>query len=226
MDAVDASLRRLGTDYIDLYQLHQDDPDAPLDETLGALDALVRAGKVRYIGCSNFLSYRLARALGRSETLGLARFDSVQPRYNLLFREFERELFPLCLEEGVGVIPYNPLAGGLLSGKHGRDKPPTQGTRFTLPNAGPMYQERYWHQREFDVVDAFQEIAKEAGLKPTTLALAWVLQQPGITAPIIGASRPDQLDDTLAAADVKLGEGVLRKLDELTRDFRRGDAPR
>ncbi|MFI5387625.1 MAG: aldo/keto reductase, partial [Fimbriimonadales bacterium] len=178
MDAVDASLRRLGTDYIDLYQLHQDDPEAPLDETLGALDALVRAGKVRYIGCSNFLSYRLARALGRSETLGLARFDSVQPRYNLLFREFERELFPLCLEEGVGVIPYNPLAGGLLSGKHGRDMPPTPGTRFTLPNAGPMYQERYWHQREFDVVDAFQKTAKEAGLKPATLALAWVLQQP------------------------------------------------
>jgi 1-deoxyxylulose-5-phosphate synthase len=226
MDAVDASLRRLGTDYIDLYQLHQDDPDTPLDETLSALDALVRAGKVRYIGCSNFLSYRLARALGRSETLGLARFDSVQPRYNLLFREFERELFPLCLEEGVGVIPYNPLAGGLLSGKHGRDKPPTQGSRFTLPNAGPMYQERYWHQREFDVVDAFQGIAREAGLKPATLALAWVLHQPAITAPIIGASRPDQLDDTLAAADVKLGEEILRRLDELTRDFRHGDAAR
>jgi 1-deoxyxylulose-5-phosphate synthase len=226
MDAADASLRRLGTDYIDLYQLHQDDAEVPLDETLGALDDLVRAGKVRYIGCSNFLSYRLARALGRSETLGLARFDSVQPRYNLLFREFERELFPLCLEEGVGVIPYNPLAGGLLSGKHGRDKPPTQGTRFTLPNAGPMYQERYWHQREFDVVDAFQKIATEAGLKPATLAVAWVLQQPAVTAPIIGASRPDQLDDTLAAVDVKLGDEILRKLDELTHDFRRGDAQR
>lgn len=226
MDAVDASLRRLGTDYIDLYQLHQDDPEAPLDETLGALDALVRAGKVRYIGCSNFLSYRLARALGRSETLGFARFDAVQPRYNLLFREFERELFPLCLDEGVGVISYNPLAGGLLSGKHSRDKPPTPGTRFTVPNAGPMYQERYWHQREFDVVDAFQKIAAEAGLKPATLAVAWVLHQPAVTAPIIGASRPEQLAETLAAAHLKLEDEVLSKLDELTRDFRRGDAQR
>jgi 1-deoxyxylulose-5-phosphate synthase len=226
MDAVDASLRRLGTDYIDLYQLHQDDPETPLDETLAALDALVRAGKVRYIGCSNFLAYRLARALGRSETLGLTRFDSVQPRYNLLFREFERELFPLCLDEGIGVITYNPLAGGLLSGKHGRDKPPAQGTRFTLPNAGPMYQERYWHNREFEAVDFFQQIAKEAGMKPATLAVAWVLQQPAVTAPIIGASRPDQLDDTLAAVDVRLGQELFRKCDELTRDFRRGDASR
>src|ERR1700693_6117940 len=134
MDAVDASLRRLGTDYIDLYQLHQDDPETPLDETLAALDALVRAGKVRYIGCSNFLANRFARALGRSETLGLSRFDSVQPRYNLLFREFERELFPLCLEEGIAVIPYNPIAGGMLSGKHDRTKAPDEGTRFTLGN--------------------------------------------------------------------------------------------
>jgi len=226
MDAVDASLRRLGTDYIDLYQLHQDDPETPLDETLAALDALVRSGKVRYIGCSNFLAYRLARALGRSEALGLARFVCVQPRYNLLFREFERELFPLCLEEGVGVIPYNPLAGGLLSGKHRLDEAPAQGTRFTVPNAGQMYQDRYWHQREFEAVDAFQQIAKDAGMKPATLAVAWVLQQPAVTAPIIGASRPDQLDDTLAAIDVTLGEELLRKCDELTRDFRRGDASR
>ena len=138
MDAIDASLRRLGTHYIDLYQLHQEDPETPVDETLVALDDLVRAGKVRYIGCSNFLAYRLARAIGRSETLGLARFDSVQPRYNLLFREFERELFPLCLEEGVGVIPYNPLAGGMLSGKHPRGQPPAEGTRFTISNAGDV----------------------------------------------------------------------------------------
>jgi 1-deoxyxylulose-5-phosphate synthase len=226
MDAIDASLRRLGTDYIDLYQLHQDDPDTPLDETLRALDDLVHSGKVRYIGCSNFFAYRLARALGRSDALGLARFDSVQPRYNLLFREFERELFPLCLEEGIGVIPYNPLAGGMLSGKHHRGGPPAQGTRFTIPTAGAMYQERYWHEREFDMVDAFQDIAKEAGLKPATLAVAWVLSQPAVTAPIIGASRPDQLDDTLAAAEAKLEGDLLHRLDELTREFRRGDAIR
>jgi aryl-alcohol dehydrogenase-like predicted oxidoreductase len=226
VDAIDASLRRLGTDYIDLYQLHGDDPETPLDETLRALDDIVRAGKVRYVGCSNFLGYRVARALGRSEALGLSRFDSVQPRYNLLFREFERELFPLCLEEGVGVIPYNPLAGGLLSGKHRRGQAPAEGTRFTIPNAGQMYQDRYWHERELDAVDAFQEIAKAAGLKPATLAVAWVMHNPAITAPILGASRPEQLDDTLAAADVKLEAGVLSQLDELTRQFRRGDAVR
>ena len=226
MDAIDASLRRLGTDYIDLYQLHQDDPETPIDETLRALDDLVRSGKVRYIGCSNFLAYRLARALGRSDALGLARFDSVQPRYNLLFREFERDLFPLCLDEGVGLIPYNPLAGGMLSGKHGPGQSPAEGTRFTIPGAGAMYQERYWHDREFDAVDAFQQIAKEAGLKPATLAVAWVLHQPAVTAPILGASRPDQLDDTLAAAEVKLDDDMMHKLDELTRGFRRGDAAR
>lgn len=226
MDAIDASLRRLGTDYIDLYQLHQDDPETPIDETLRALDDLVKSGKVRYVGCSNFLAYRLACALGRSEALGLARFDSVQPRYNLLFREFERDLFPLCLDEGVGLIPYNPLAGGMLSGKHGRDQPPAEGTRFTIASAGAMYQERYWHQREFDAVDALQQIGKEAGLKPATLAVAWVLHQPAVTAPILGASRPDQLDDTLAAAEVKLEDDLINKLDELTREFRRGDAAR
>jgi 1-deoxyxylulose-5-phosphate synthase len=226
IDAIDASLRRLGTEYIDLYQLHQDDPETPIDETLGALDDLVRSGKVRYIGCSNFLSYRLARALGRSDVLGLARFESVQPRYNLLFREFERELFPLCLEEGVGVIPYNPLAGGMLSGKHGRDKPPTEGTRFTIPSAGTIYQDRYWHEREFDTVDAFLQLAKEAGMKPATLAIAWVMRQPAVTAPIIGASRPEQLDDTLAAAEVQLEDDLLGRLDTLTREFRRGDAAR
>ncbi|MGI0130626.1 MAG: aldo/keto reductase [Thermoplasmata archaeon] len=226
MDAVDASLHRLGTDWIDLYQLHQYDPQTPIDETLQALSDLVRVGKVRYIGCSNFLAYRLARSVGRSEALGIARFESVQPRYNLLFREFERELFPLCLDEGIGVIPYNPLAGGMLSGKHDRTKPPPEGTRFSIPNAGRMYQDRYWHESVFDAVDAFVRLAGEAGLNPATLAIAWVLKQPAVTAPIIGASRPDQLSDTLAALDVQLDDDLLGKLDELTREFRRGDAPR
>ena len=123
----------------------------------------MRVGKVRYIGCSNFLAYRLAQALGKSATLGLARFDSVQPRYNLIFREFERELFPLCLDEGVGVIPYNPIAGGLLSGKHDRSKPPEEGTRFTLGTAGAMYQDRYWHDNVFDTVEALAKVADSAG---------------------------------------------------------------
>jgi aryl-alcohol dehydrogenase (NADP+) len=226
MDAIDASLRRLQTDYVDLYQLHFDDPNVPLDETLGALDDLVRAGKVRYVGCSNFLAYRVARAIGRSDTLGLVRFASVQPRYNLLFREFERELLPLCLEEGIGVIPYNPIAGGMLSGKHDRGKPPPEGTRFTLGNAARTYQDRYWHDHVFDTVDELTKIASDAGMPLPTLAVAWVLRHPAVTAPIVGASRPEQLDATLAAVETTLEPDLLARLDELTAPYRRGDAPR
>jgi len=226
MDAVDASLRRLQTDYIDLYQLHFDDPGVPIDESLGALDDLVHAGKVRYIGCSNFLAYRLALALGRSELRGIARFDSVQPRYNLLFREFERELFPLCIEQGVGVIPYNPIAGGMLSGKHDRAKPPEEGTRFTLGNAARTYQDRYWHDNVFDTVDELVKIASDAGMPLPTLAVAWTLQHPAITSPIVGASRPEQLDATLAAVDAKLDADLVARLNEVTAPYRRGDAPR
>ena len=226
MDAVDASLRRLQTDFIDLYQLHFDDRNVPLEESLQALDDLVRVGKVRYVGCSNFLAYRLAQALGKSETLRLARFDSVQPRYNLLFREFERELFPLCLDEGVGVIPYNPIAGGLLSGKHDRAKPPEEGTRFTLGNAGAMYQDRYWHDNVFDTVDQLAKVAEEAGIPLPTLAVAWTLQHPAITAPIVGASRPEQLDATCAAVETALDPDLVATLNEITAPYRRGDAPR
>ena len=227
MNAVEASLRRLGTDYIDLYQLHGVDPNTPIDETLEALDALVKAGKVLYVGCSNHLAYQVARAIGRSEALRIAKFVSVQPRYNLLFREIERELIPLCVEDGLGVIPYNPIAGGMLSGKHDRTKAPEAGTRFGLQNlAGNMYRQRYWQDHLFDTVDALGAIAKEAGLELPTLAVAWVLAQPGITAPIIGASRPDQLDATTKALEVTLEPDLLARLDELTREFRRGDSPR
>jgi aryl-alcohol dehydrogenase-like predicted oxidoreductase len=225
-DAIEASLRRLQTDYIDLYQLHGYDPATPIDETLGALDDLVRQGKVRYIGCSNFLTYQLVRAVGRSETLGLARFDSVQPRYNLLFRQVERELLPFCGEEGVGVIPYNPIAGGLLSGKHRRNDPPAEGGRFTLGNAGLMYQGRYWHDREFDTVDQLLAIAKEVGASLVTLSVAWVLANDTITAPIVGASNPDQLAASLDAAEFVLESDLKSRLDELTNEYRMGDAPR
>src|SRR5262245_4961907 len=226
MDAIDASLRRLQTDYVDLYQLHFDDRGVPLDESLGALDDLVRIGKVRYVGCSNYLAYRLALALGRSDLHGWTRFDSVQPRYNLLFREFERELFPLCVEEQVGVIPYNPIAGGMLSGKHDRAKPPEEGTRFTLGNAARTYTDRYWHDNVFVTVDELVKIASDAGMPLPTLAVAWVLRQPAITSPIVGASRPEQLDATLAAVDVELDDDMVEKLDEVTAAYRRGDAPR
>ena len=225
-DAIEASLRRLQTDYIDLYQLHGYDPATPIDETLSALDDLVRQGKVRYIGCSNFLTYQLVRAVGRSETLGLARFDSVQPRYNLLFRQVERELLPFCGEEGVGVIPYNPIAGGLLSGKHRRDDPPAEGGRFTLGDAGRLYQGRYWHDREFDTVDQLLAIANEVGKSLVTLSVAWVLANEAITAPIVGASNPDQLVASLDAADFVLEKDLKSRLNELTNEYRMGDAPR
>jgi aryl-alcohol dehydrogenase (NADP+) len=224
--AVDASLRRLQTDYIDLYQLHGYDRATPIDETLSALDDLVHAGKVRYIGCSNFMTYQLVRAIGRSETLRLARFDSVQPRYNLLFRQIEREMLPFCHEEGVGVIPYNPIAGGLLSGKHSRTAPPPEGTRFTLGSAAQSYQDRYWHDCEFDTVDALRKLAGQAGVSLVTLAVAWVLANQAITAPIIGASRPEQLDASLAAVGFALDDDLKAQLDDLTHEFRMGDAPR
>jgi aryl-alcohol dehydrogenase (NADP+) len=226
LDAIDASLRRLRTDFVDLYQLHFDDRGVPLDESLEALDHLVRVGKVRYVGCSNFLAYRLALALGRSDARGLARFDSVQPRYNLLFREFERELLPLCVDEQVGVIPYNPIAGGMLSGKHDRTKEPEEGTRFTLGNAARTYQDRYWHDNVFDTVDELVKVASDAGIPMPTLAVAWTLRHPAITAPIVGASRPEQLDATLAGAEVTLDDDLVARLNDITAPYRRGDAPR
>ncbi len=225
MRALDASLRRLGTDYVDLYQLHFWDADTPIDETLQALDDVVRAGKVRYVGCSNFLAYQLARSIGRSEVLGTARFISVQPRYNLLFRENERELFPLCAEEGIAVVPYNPLAGGFLSGKH-QPGAPTEGGRFTLGWAAGRYQERYWNDRMFTTIDELRPIADEAGVSMATMAVQWVLANPAITSPIIGASRPEQLKDSVAAVGLPLDAEVKDTLDELTHEFRFGDNAR
>lgn len=227
LDAIDASLRRLDTDYVDLYQLHSDDAATPLDETLEALDVIVRSGKARYIGVSNFLAYRLARALGRADVLRVARFVSVQPRYNLLFRQIERELLPLAAEEQLAVMPYNPLAGGLLTGKHRVDAAPTSG-RFTetVGKAGAMYQERYWHKREFDTIEKLKAIAAPTGESLTRVSLAWVLANPLITSAIIGASRAEQLSDTLAASELVLDAQVKAQLDEATLEYRWGDAAR
>lgn len=226
LDAVDGSLKRLGTDYIDLYQLHGPDPETPIDETMRALEDVVRSGKVRYVGCSNFLAYQVARAVGRSEALGIVRFDSVQPRYNLLFREIERELLPLCAEEGIGVIPYNPIAGGLLSGKHNRDAGPEEGSRFTLGTAAERYQDRYWHEGMFETVERMRPLAQEAGMSLPQMAVAWVMANPAITAPIIGASRPEQLEDTMKAAETPLAADLKQRLDDLTAQYRKGDAAR
>jgi aryl-alcohol dehydrogenase-like predicted oxidoreductase len=209
------------------HQLHRYDPQTPLDEALEALDTVVRHGKARYIGVSNWPAYKIARSLGRSEVKNLVRIDSAQPRYNLLFRSFERDLLPLCAEEGIAVIPYNPLAGGFLTGKHDRDAPPSEGTRFTIGAAAQRYRARYWHADEFDTVDALRSVAGEAGLSMASMAVGWVLSNPAITAPIVGASRPEQIADSLAAAERgPLPADLKAKLDELTQDWRRVDAER
>jgi aryl-alcohol dehydrogenase-like predicted oxidoreductase len=225
LDAVDASLRRLGTDYVDLYQLHLDDPATPIDEVAEAMDTIARTGKARYIGVSNWLAYRLAKALGRQETLGLTRFVSVQPRYNLLFREVERELFALAQEDGLAVIPFNPLAGGLLSGRYKHSDAPETG-RFSaeLGGFGAMYHARYWHEREFETVGQVHKIAEAQGTPMATLSVAWALANPAVTSVILGASRLEQLTDTLAAADYALDAAMKAQLDEVSIEYRRGDA--
>jgi 1-deoxyxylulose-5-phosphate synthase len=225
LDAIDASLKRLQTDYVDLYQLHSYDPTTPVDEALEALDQVVKSGKARYVGFSNWPAYKVARAVGRAETRGWAGLTSLQPRYNLLFRTFERDLLPLAREEGIGVIPYNPLAGGLLTGKH-QQGPAPEGTRFTLGTAGARYQERYWHDAEFETVEQLKGVAAEAGVSLATMAISWVLANPAITAPIVGASKPEQLADSLAAAETPMAADLKRKLDEVTHAWRAVDAER
>ncbi len=210
----EASLRRLKTDYIDLYQAHSPDPDTPIDETLRAFDDLVRSGKVRYVGCSNYRAWQLALALGTSEKLGLARYDCFQPRYNLLHREIEDEVLPICRDQGVGVIAYNPLAGGFLTGKYANpEESPPPNTRFTLGVSGDLYRERYWQSAQFEAVDALKKHFDTKGMKLTTVAIAWTLDQNGITSAIVGASRPEQLRDTLAALEMKLDPEDLAACD-------------
>lgn len=226
LNAIDASLKRLRTDYIDLYQLHYDDANTPLDETLATLDTIVCSGKARFVGISNFQSWRLARAIGRCETNRWVLPTTVQPRYNLLFRQIERDLIPLCREENLGVICYNPLAGGLLSGKHNITMQPDANTRFGSGKGADMYKDRYWHEREFLAVSKFLDFAAQAGMEPVQLAVAWVLSQPAVTSVIIGASRVEQLPDVLCATDPTLNADLLTRLNDLSLEFRMGDASR
>jgi aryl-alcohol dehydrogenase-like predicted oxidoreductase len=205
-DAIEGSLRRLQTDYIDLYQAHAPDPDTPLDETLRAYDDLVHQGKVRYLGCSNFKAWLLASALAISDRNGLARFDCVQPRYNLLFREIENELLPLCHHYGIGVIPYNPLAGGFLTGKYKPDTAPSRDTRFGFLSGRTrsIYHKRYWQDEQFEAVDHLQGFFKERSKTLTQVAIAWVLAQPDVTSAIVGASSADQIRQSIPATELTL----------------------
>jgi 1-deoxyxylulose-5-phosphate synthase len=213
--AAEESLRRLQTEYIDLYQAHAPDPETPIDETLHAFDDLVRAGKVRYVGCSNYPAWQLCKALWTSDRLHLARFDSVQPRYNLLFRQIEAELLPLCRSEGVGVIAYNPLAGGFLTGKYQKGAEAGTGTRFdVLQGRMSLYHDRYWQEAQFEAVEALKRFFAPRQKPLAQVALAWVLQQSGVTAAIVGASRPDQLDGTLPAVDLTLDAEELAACDD------------
>ena len=213
--AVEASLRRLRTDWIDLYQSHAFDPVTPIEETLRAFDDLVRAGKVRYTGCSNYPVWRLAGALRAADRLGVAGYASVQPRYNLLYREIETELLPLCRAEGLGVLVYNPLAGGFLSGKHKLGGEPEAGGRFTLGTAAGIYRHRYWQEAQFRGVERLAKECEARGLALTTVAVAWVLAQEGVTSALIGASRPEQLVASLAAVESKLDPELRKLCDEL-----------
>ncbi|MHB8188975.1 MAG: aldo/keto reductase [Ferrimicrobium sp.] len=225
VEAVDASLRRLHTDHIDLYQLHSYDPTTPIEEVAFALDQLVHSGKVLYVGVSNYAAYQVARLLGKADAKNRVRISSVQPRYNLVWRDIERDLLPLSLEEGLGVIPYNPLAGGLLTGKHRGAVEPTPGSRFTLGTAAQRYQERYWNKDIFETVEALRPLASQLNTTLATLSVAWVLQHPAITSAIIGASRVEQLEATLAAADLTIPTDVAAEIDLLTMRYRWWDIP-
>ena len=215
VQAIEGSLRRLQTDYIDLYQMHSPDHETPIDETLSALDDLVHSGKVLYIGCSNYPAWELSKALWTSDKLGLARFDSVQPRYNLLFRQIEAELLPLAMDQGIGVISYNPLAGGLLTGRYQPGQAPAEGSRFTVQNASKLYQARYWQEPQMQAVEELKAFCQEHHIDIAQLAIAWVLAQPAITSAIVGASKPEHLDQTLPAVDLVLDEQMRAVCDDI-----------
>ncbi|MGQ9787357.1 MAG: aldo/keto reductase [Anaerolineae bacterium] len=213
MKAVEDSLRRLNTDYIDLYQTHWPDEDTPLEETLRALDDLVHQGKVRYLGASNHPAWLLTKALWISDRLGLASYVSLQPHYNLVHRaEFERELMALCLDQGLGVIPYSPLEGGFLTGKYRRGETPPPGTRGILSESV----RRYMTERNFAVLDVLQEMAQAHGATMAQVALAWLLNNPVITAPIVGANTSQQLHEILGVFSVRLGEEDIARLNQVS----------
>ena len=210
--SLEASLRRLKTDYLDIYFLHRFDEHTPLEETLRALDDVVAQGKVRYTGCSNFAAWQVAKALGISASNGWTPFHCMQPMYNLVKRQAEVEILPLAQSENLGVISYNPLGGGLLSGKYGRDRLAESG-RLTKDE---MYQKRYADQWLYDAAVKFTQFAADSGYHPVSLAVAWAAHHPAITAPIIGARNVDQLKDSLQSADIELSGDLYEEICRLT----------
>ncbi|MGW0806352.1 aldo/keto reductase [Nonomuraea sp. NPDC002799] len=206
--AIDASLTRLGTDYVDLYQIHRWDDETPIEETMEVLHDVVRAGKARYIGASSMYAWQFAKAQHLARTAGWTRFVSMQNHYNLVYREEEREMMPLCLDQGVGVIPWSPLARGLLTGSRRRD-----GQRRTVRSGTDQLADSMYEDADFDVVDVVRAVAGERGLPPAQLALAWLLGRPGVTAPIVGASKVGHLDDAIAAVEVSLSEEETARLE-------------
>lgn len=210
MDSIDASLRRLGTDYLDLYQIHRWDYETPIEETMQALNDVVRAGKARYIGASSMFAWQFAKAQYTADLHGWTRFVTMQNHYNLVYREEEREMIPFCRDQGIGLIPWSPLARGFLAGNRTRDK----GGETTRSKTDEFGHTLYYQDADFKVVDRVMELATKRGVKPTQIALAWILRQPGITAPIIGASKPHHLPEAVAALDIKLSNEERKSLEE------------
>jgi aryl-alcohol dehydrogenase (NADP+) len=209
-ESIDASLRRLRTDYVDLYQIHRFDYDTPIEETLDALNEVVRSGKALYVGASSMHAWQFAKMLYTSDRLGLARFATMQNHYNLVYREEEREMLPLCREEGIGVIPWSPLARGFVAGnRRVQDRGETSRAKTDA-----YAHDLYYQPSDFSVVDRITELALHRGIPNAQVALAWVLQQPGITAPIIGASKMSHLDDAVASLSVNLDDAELKALAE------------
>jgi aryl-alcohol dehydrogenase-like predicted oxidoreductase len=209
----EASLRRLGTDHIDLYQVHEWDGVTPMEETLGALDDLVRAGKVRYVGCSNFSGWQMSKALGVSDRLGLERYVSQQIYYSLQARDAEYEIVPACLDQGVGILIWSPLAGGLLSGKYRRGQEGPAGARHLTDWKEPPVRDE---EQTYDVIEAAMEIGEEHGVSAAQVALAWLLGRPGVSSLVIGARTEEQLADNLAAADLRLSAADVERLDAIS----------
>ncbi|HEX7589061.1 MAG TPA: aldo/keto reductase, partial [Anaerolineae bacterium] len=210
LESIDASLRRLGTDYVDLYQIHRWDNETPIEETLQALHDVVRSGKARYIGASSMYAWQFAKALYTADLHGWTRFVSMQNHYNLVYREEEREMIPLCRDQGIGIIPWSPLARGFLAGNRTADKK----GETTRAQADPFAYEMYYRTEDFAVADRTAELARRRGVKPTQIALAWLLHQPGVTAPIIGASKPHHLPEAVAALEIKLTDEECKYLEE------------